>query len=190
MNEQAHTTRARRVLSAIMGVWGGLALLVLIVMIGMRLSGAQFNVVQTASMTPTLPIDTLTVTRPVDPGTITVDDVIMFSNRDGELVMHRVTEVLDHAGVRRFRTKGDANRTADTQLVHEKNVTGLLSAAVPNVGAFARSVQSPVGFVYLALFMAPLLAWAWGGRPPSTRQPLAMVVTPSGAVVCPSWLEI
>ena len=88
-----------------------------------------------------------------------------------------------------FGTLVEGN-TADTQLVHEKNVTGLLSAAVPNVGAFARSVQSPVGFVYLALFMAPLLAWAWGGRPSSTRQPLAMVVTPSGAVLCPSWLEI
>ena len=88
MNEQAHTTRARRALSAIMGVWGALCLLVLVGMVGMRLSGAQFNVVQTASMTPTLSIDTLTVTRPVAPDTIAVDDVIMFSNRDGELVMH------------------------------------------------------------------------------------------------------
>lgn len=191
----------QRVLWAVIGIWGALVVISLLLMVGMRLAGVQFNVVQTASMTPALPIDTLTMTRPVDPASIAVDDVIMFANREGELVMHRVTEIIEHNGVRRFRTKGDANRTTDTQLVHEKSVTGGLVGSAPNVGSFARSVQSPIGFVYLAGFMAPLLAWAWRGRPDSgpgdeivvarpaqRRSERAMVMSPSGGVLCPSWL--
>lgn len=191
----------QRALWAVIGIWGVLAVTALLVMVGMRLAGVQFNVVQTASMTPALPIDSLTMTRPVEAATIAVDDVIMFANREGELVMHRVTEIIEHNGVRRFRTKGDANRTTDTQLVHENSVTGGLVGSVPNVGSFARSVQSPIGFVYLAVFLAPLLAWAWRGRldsgscdaivevPPAQRRPeRAMVMSPSGGVLCPSWL--
>jgi len=182
----------RRVLWAFVGIWSAAAVALLLAMAGMRLAGVQFNVVQTASMTPTLPIDTLTMTRPVDVATIAVDDVIMFANRDGDLVMHRVTETLDHAGVRRFRTKGDANRTADSQLVHQKNVSGLLVGAVPSAGAFARSAQSPIGVVYFAVFLAPLLAWAWRGWPTAVTEEAPkqtlMVLAPGGAALCPSWL--
>lgn len=196
--------KARLLYVGLVDVWSGFVVLTLLLMVAMRLGGASLNVVQTASMTPSLPVDTLTMTRPVDTDAIEVDDVIVFTNRNDEQVMHRVTEILDHAGVRRFRTKGDANRTTDSQLVHEKHVTGGLVGSIRNVGAFARSMQSPIGFLYLALFLSPLLAWAARGHPqsrvlgpesslgrldvkPDGERPL--VIDAGGGVLCPSWLD-
>lgn len=189
MNLQTMHSLAR----IVTGLWRTAAVTLLLAMIVMRLAGVQLSVVQTASMSPTVPIDSLTMTRPVAATAIAVGDAIMFTDQAGAPVMHRVTEVLDHGGIRRFRTKGDANRTADRLLVHEKQVTGVLVGAVPRVGALARGHQSPLGGVALAAVFVPLFMWALRGRTPAVGGHAAarrslMVLAPDGGVLCPSWL--
>lgn len=135
----------------------------------LRVFGLHASVVTTGSMTPALPVDTLVITRPVDPATVGVGDVIAFASREERVVLHRVVEIIEQGDVTRFRTKGDANRSVDGQLVHQKHVYGRLEYAFHNLGAAARLTKSPLGMLALLPLQAPLIAWAWRGPSPSKR---------------------
>jgi len=45
-----------------------------------------------------------------------------------------------------FKTKGDANNVADTDLVQSTNVVGKVIFQVPYVGRFIGFIKTPVGF--------------------------------------------
>ncbi|MBR2710005.1 hypothetical protein IKE72_02920, partial [Candidatus Saccharibacteria bacterium] len=61
----------------------------------------------------------------------------------------------------RFKTKGDANKTADAQLVHYKNVLGTPIVTIPFIGFVAHNLQQPPG-IYIALVVGTLLlAWTF-----------------------------
>jgi len=176
-------TRLSKGLWLVATTWASVVALLALTLVGLQISGIRFNAVATESMTPTLPVDSLALTRQADTQRLQVGDVITFLNNRDQLVMHRVVEIVDHTGVRRFRTQGDANRTPDVQLVHERNVVGELLGSVPQLGALARTTQSVEGVFYFGLMLAPVVALAWRGKsrpaPPST-------VAAGGLV--PAWL--
>lgn len=150
------------------GIIAALTLCVLLLLAVVRASGTEINTISTASMTPTLPVDTLTFTTAVDPSVVFEGDIILFVDGRDRTVMHRVVEIIEHNGVRRFRTKGDRNQTADRQLLHEDQLIGRLSGAVPRAGALVELAGSRVGVLYLLLFQAPIALRVWLGP---TSQP-------------------
>lgn len=198
MNEQTDISVPRRLVRTSTRVLVALVVLAIACLFGVRLAGMQLNVVQTASMSPSLPANTVTLVRPVDPQAVAVGDVITFIDASDRPVMHRVVEIIDHAGIRRFRTKGDANRQADRELVHEKRLTGGLFVAAPHVGAALQLTQTRWGVVYLVGLQIPLLAWAWSGsnarrspRSPSIPPLEALWMVPcvtTSTHLCPAWL--
>jgi signal peptidase I len=91
------------------------AVLCLVVLIGIRVSGSRALIVRSGSMAPAIGVGDVVVTRLVDPSDVAVHDVVTFrdSSRSGELVTHRVTRVEERSGRFAFVTKGDANTAVE-----------------------------------------------------------------------------
>lgn len=136
-----------------------------VTLVGLRLAGFRTFTVMSGSMEPEYPVGAVIYVRPVDYQSLQVGDVISYvANEDNTVVTHRIAEIKideDDGGVWRFRTKGDANTVADTNLVHYKNVLGVPVITVPLIGWLTHSIQQPPG-IYIALVVGTLLlAWTF-----------------------------
>jgi len=119
--------RGRRILDALLAVAIGAAI------IGLRMANIGLYVVTSGSMAPAINIGDVVVTLPTK--NIERNDVIAFLSPSGEVVIHRVVDVvpLDNGSVG-YITKGDANRDVDPFIVTEGNVIGRMVLVVRYIG--------------------------------------------------------
>ena len=109
--------------------------------------GWRFGVVYSGSMEPSIHVGGVVGTQQVDTATIRTGNVITFVSHDkGVLVTHRVVEVMHDEGALLFRTKGDANGTADADLVAASDVVGMVRLSIPYAGYAADFIRKPLGF--------------------------------------------
>lgn len=137
--------------------------LVLSMIIIPRLSGSQVYTVLTGSMEPTLRPGTLIVTRPADPETVAVGDVITYQIESGkpEVVTHRVVATSYAAkGAVTFRTRGDNNATIDSDPVQPAQVRGTVWYSVPYVGHLNSWVTGERRTVMLGVVVSALMIYA------------------------------
>ena len=136
-----------------------LVVLLALTLVGGRLFGMQTYAVLSGSMEPAYPTGALLYVRKVDPADIQPGQVITFLLDEHTVATHRVVEVIpdpEEAGIYRYRTKGDANETADAGLVHCKNVLGTPVVCVPYLGYVITWIQNPPG-TYIAISAAAVL---------------------------------
>lgn len=102
--------------------------------VGVRIAGLEMFSVESGSMSPVYPKDTLVFVQKVDPQTIEVGDIVTYVlNADGVLVTHRVVEIdMEHE---QFYTKGDANNSRDPNPVLWGNTVGKVVLGIPKLGA-------------------------------------------------------
>jgi signal peptidase len=123
-------------------IGGWLVLLVVVAFVAVtvavpRLTGGTAYTVTSGSMRPSLEVGTLIVTRPVEPSSLGIGDVITFQAVPGRqaVITHRIIGVGYAAnGKTTFQTRGDANGAADEKPVQEAQLRGELWYAVPYVG--------------------------------------------------------
>ena len=117
-------------------------------------------VVMSGSMEPRLPVGGLVFVKPVDARAVAVGDIIAFAepktpdSSAPQLTTHRVVAVDNGPTGLVFKTKGDANSTADALPVSASSVVGIADGAVPYLGYAAAFVRSPAGFIALILIPA------------------------------------
>lgn len=143
----------------------GMVAVCAVVLVGLRLAGFRTFTVMSGSMEPNYPVGAMLYVRPVDYQDLKVGDVISFvANDEKTVVTHRIAGIeidQNDASVWRFKTKGDANTTEDSGLVHYKNVLGTPIITIPLIGYFAHNIQQPPG-IYIALVAGTLLlAWTF-----------------------------
>ena len=110
-------------------------------LVGLRLMGFNMLTVDSGSMEPLYPVNSLIFVKEVDPAEININDVVTYVlNEDGVLVTHRVVGI-DPAN-RYFTTKGDANLTNDGSPVLWDNVVGRVVFKIPKVGSLFRTVTA------------------------------------------------
>jgi signal peptidase len=117
--------------------------------------------VTTGSMEPSIPVGSLVVTR--ESGNYTEGDVITFKEKimGEETFTHRVLEVReDERGNKLYRTKGDANESADINLTPENLVLGEVILTIPLAGKLLAFTKTPVGFVSLIAFPATIIVYS------------------------------
>ncbi len=114
-----------------------LIVLVAVIFVVIRLLGWSLYSVDSYSMTPTYPINSLVIVQPVDAEAIQVGDVITFViDEEGTMVTHRVTSISSLN--RTFTTKGDANDEEDASPVLWDNVVGRVFIGIPALGGLLR----------------------------------------------------
>ena len=150
--------------------------LLAILLAGVRLVGLTPYTVLSGSMEPEYPVGSLLYIQEVDPQTLQVNDPVTYRMPDGAVVTHRIIEVLeDMPEGRCFRTKGDANDTADG-ILEPYRVVGKPVFMIPLLGYVSWFVQHPPGsYVAIAgcalLFILSMLTDAFFPKPKERENP-------------------
>ncbi len=141
-----------------------LALILALLITGVRLLGILPYAVTSGSMSPKYPVGALIYVKPAVFEDIHVGDPITFHLNDKSTVAtHRVIKI-DELN-RAFYTKGDANDAADGAPVAAENLIGLPVFCIPVLGYIASFVAAPPGLyiticaaaIYLLLSSIPVL---------------------------------
>lgn len=118
----------------------------------------QVFAVRTGSMTPTIPPRSAVV---VHEGVYHVGQVVSY-RKDGGVITHRLIK-LSPDGT--FKTKGDANRTADPWTLPTSALIGGVVAAPPVLGYWLVYLKEPAGAASLVFGVLCLwLLWSAAGR--------------------------
>jgi signal peptidase len=100
------------------------------------------------SMEPQLKEGALVITRPVEPETIAVGDIITFlpTTSGDDPITHRVTHIETNS-LLHFTTRGDANNGNDPSAVSAQDVLGKVCFHIPYLGYVTEFLKTPWGFV-------------------------------------------
>lgn len=120
----------------------------------------------TGSMEPTLHVGSLLVCKDTDIGLIEQGDIVCFRSRSpqmmGKVITHRVVNILESGeGEILLETKGDANLSADGELVSQSNLIGRVDRYTQDNNFMASVVDvmtDKIGFLVIVLFPTLLIA--------------------------------
>ena len=119
--------------------------------------GFRIYNILTGSMEPTIPTGTSVLVHKVDALTLEEGDIITFTSRDpaiyGAANTHRIVGVeKDPQDKLCFRTKGDANREEDAQLVYPEDIQGkVVFHWSAGMASFLGYLHTRVGFITVIL---------------------------------------
>ncbi len=134
-----------------------LAVVLALLLVGVRLVGLQVFTVLSPSMEPTYHVGSLIYVKDVDSSELEVGDAITFKVEGGTVVTHKIIEIIeDENGSIRYRTQGEANDAPDGGSVEYKNVIGKPVFTVPYLGYFASYISHAPG-KYVAIAAAAVL---------------------------------
>lgn len=138
-----------------------LAVILAVLLVGVRLAGVQVYTVLSSSMEPTYKTGSILYVHKTDISEIEVGTPITFMLNSNTVATHRVIEVLQDENNPEqlcFRTKGDANDVPDGGLVNQNNVLGVPVFSIPYLGYVAQYIQNPPGkYITVAVCAAILL---------------------------------
>lgn len=139
-----------------------------LVVVGAALApAAGFTVVrlETGSMTPVYPRDSLLLVRDVAADDLVPGDVVTVTRAGRAPVTHRVIGVDDAGDGVRLELQGDANATPDPE-PYLVDRAGLVLGGIPFGGQAVDLARSTPGVVGLSLLASALVVWAWWPRRP------------------------
>lgn len=112
------------------------------------LLGHRLYVVDSGSMTPTLPINSMILVKEQEVQEIKAGDIITYYGNDNKTkVTHRAVEVQNNGAS--FTTQGDANNTADPNPLAGEKLIGKVVFAIPLLGSVLRFLGTPLGITLL-----------------------------------------
>lgn len=88
----------------------------------------------------------LVIVKEVDADTLKKDDIVAFQE-DNIVITHRIIDIVEVNGEKRYITKGDNNNTKDNGFVVEKQIEGLYQFKISGLGNLAVFIQTPIGMV-------------------------------------------
>lgn len=117
--------------------------------------GYQPLSVLSGSMKPTLEPGDMIFVHKVLPNDVQVGDVITFRVDHDILITHRVVDVIKkNSGEILYKTKGDANQTADKSYISGNRLLGKMIWSIPKGGYISKWVRSRWGLFILILMPA------------------------------------
>lgn len=146
----------RTVWSAITTVLVGVAVLLAMALVGVRIFGFEIFTVLSGSMEPVLHTGSVIYVKEADTNELAAGDIITFHLGGGTIATHRIIEVVEDSGSVKFRTKGDANNVEDAGLVAPEDVIGSPKFTIPLLGFVVGYIQEPPG-TYVAVSAAALI---------------------------------
>ncbi|OGH04592.1 MAG: signal peptidase I [Candidatus Levybacteria bacterium RBG_16_35_11] len=113
--------------------------------------GIKSFVVLSGSMQPTIPQGSIVFTQKSP--YYGKEEIIAFQQGD-VAVTHRIIDIVSKDNAQSYITKGDANNSADTNLVQKEKVLGTYLISIPYVGRFVLFLKTFPGFIAFVIFPA------------------------------------
>lgn len=128
-----------------------------------KISSFRGIIVLTGSMEPSLPTGSLLIARKLNTNEIdrlAVGDILTYADPENpsRLVTHRITEVKIEAGEKTFITKGDANKSFDSEPVRPESIFGKVQASIPYLGFMFSLLKTRVGLIMMVMFPTIIIA--------------------------------
>lgn len=89
----------------------------------------------------------LILTKEIDALELKEGDVISFRTNKYTVITHRIINIVDEEGERKYYTKGDNNDAADSDPVCNDQIEGIYRYRIPKLGEIALNLQKPVVIV-------------------------------------------
>lgn len=95
--------------------------------------GYKNFIIVSGSMIPSININDTIIVKEVPQEEIKVNDIISF--KQGEIITtHRVINIIEEEGIKKYQTKGDSNNTKDKELVTYKQIEGKYQFKLSGIG--------------------------------------------------------
>ena len=104
------------------------------------------------SMEDTINVNDVIIVKEVPQDEIKKDDIIAFY-QGGEVITHRIINVIEKDGVIRYETKGDNNVHADDNLVSYGQIEGKYQFKISGFGIILRILKNPVTIIVLVIIL-------------------------------------
>lgn len=118
----------------------------------------RLYIVQSDSMSPTFRRGSLLIIKQIDTDSIKVGDIITYRKAGDSLATtHRVTEIIEEDGAKKFVTKGDANNINDPVPVDQEYVIGKVAFFIPYIGFVMAFVRTKQGTLLVIVIPALIL---------------------------------
>lgn len=118
----------------------------------------QIRIVKSGSMEPAIHTGSIVVIKPQ--AGYGIGDIVTFGDaaKGAMPTTHRITDVRVESGSYFFKTKGDANDTADSGEVPQSAIVGKALFSVPYAGFVIDAARKPIGFFFLIILPALIIA--------------------------------
>ncbi len=130
-----------------------------------NIAGYSIMSVLTGSMEPEYNVGDLVIIKKTNTDELKVKDVITFYSPapgiEGAIVTHRINDIIEENGQRKFETKGDNNETIDNEDVPEDKVIGKVQGKIPYVGKAATFMQTNRTAFFLIVILPMLVIMAF-----------------------------
>lgn len=114
--------------------------------------GIKSFVIVTKSMEPTIMTGDAIFVKQVSEDDVKVGDIISF--KDGDSVnTHRIIEIVENNGVKRYKTKGDNNKREDRNLVKYSQIEGKYEFRIKGFGKFIEILKNKITLVILLIIL-------------------------------------
>lgn len=115
--------------------------------------------VQSGSMAPHVPVGGIVITS--KSSTYNRGDIISFTQKSNvnSIVTHRIHEIKTNNNSLTYITKGDANKTPDTETISQIQIIGNVILTLPYFGYFTSYAQSLQGLIVFIIIPATVLVY-------------------------------
>lgn len=114
--------------------------------------GYKSFVIVSGSMEPTIMTGDAILVKEVPQEEIKKNDIISFSQGD-TVVTHRVYEIVEENGIKKYRTKGDNNNTVDKEKITYEQIEGKYQLKINQFGVITEILKSKITLIILILII-------------------------------------
>lgn len=104
-------------------------------------------IVLSGSMEDSIMPGDLILTKEIDTLELKDGDVISFRTNKYTVITHRIINIVEDEGERKYYTKGDNNDSADSNIVCNDQIEGIYRYRIPKLGNIAIYLQKPIGII-------------------------------------------
>ena len=109
-------------------------------------------------MSPRLNInDIIVVKKGYENKEYKVGNIITFKNTNGEIITHRIAEIINTDFQKAFVTKGDNNQVSDEEIVKYDNIIGKVIYTMPKFGLVMKLLKNKLFFGFCILILCGII---------------------------------
>lgn len=129
--------------------------------------GYKSFVIVSGSMEPTIMTGDAILVKEVPQKEIKKNDIISFSQGE-TIVTHRVIEIIEENGIKRYKTKGDNNNTEDRDKIAYEQIEGKYQFKINQFGMITQILKSKITLIVLIVII--IATYYYRGRIENRKQ--------------------